>query len=265
MATSVFGAAPRALTGVITLQQTVDLVRLSIEVVESNIDEVVDPGDEPDLHEALLRYAREIAFATAQVYAQAAEARGAWDARLESLVVDAVLRSEADEGLLVPRRRPRLDRPRRCRGRARHGPGGDSETDLSTRYAAARAPRACTRSPRCWATGWSSCSAGSATPQVAAESLIGPFRRGPGRRRPGGRATWPRPRLRPRRALGAPGARGWQDAPRPVRADDLLPERAMAGDPTRASSWWRRSTDRWTGPAAPCRDARGLSRARLPR
>lgn len=50
------------------------------------------------LREALLVYAREIAFATAQVYAQAAEARGAWDARLESLVVNAVLSGEADEG-----------------------------------------------------------------------------------------------------------------------------------------------------------------------
>ena len=45
-------------------------------------------------------YAREVAFATAEVYARAAEVRGAWDARLEALVVDAVLRSEADEALL---------------------------------------------------------------------------------------------------------------------------------------------------------------------
>ena len=47
----------------------------------------------------MLRYSREIAFAAAQVYAQAAEARGAWDARLESLVVDALLRGEADDSL----------------------------------------------------------------------------------------------------------------------------------------------------------------------
>ena len=52
------------------------------------------------MHAAVLRYAREVAFATAEVYARAAEVRGAWDARLEALVVDAVLRSEADETLL---------------------------------------------------------------------------------------------------------------------------------------------------------------------
>ena len=84
----------------INLQQTVDLVRLSIEVVESNIDELLDPADAPDVHAAVLRYAREVAFATAEVYARAAEVRGAWDARLEALVVDAVLRSEADETVL---------------------------------------------------------------------------------------------------------------------------------------------------------------------
>ena len=43
-AAAVFGAAPRTLTGVITLGQTVDLVRLGIEVVESHVDEIVDPA-----------------------------------------------------------------------------------------------------------------------------------------------------------------------------------------------------------------------------
>ena len=100
LAADVFGAAPRTLTGVINLQQTVDLVRLSIEVVEQNIDAFVDPADAPDVHAAILRYAREVAFATAQVHARAAEVRGAWDARLEALVVDAVLRAETDDTVL---------------------------------------------------------------------------------------------------------------------------------------------------------------------
>ena len=47
IAASVFGAAPRALTGVINLQQTVDLVRLTIEVVESNVDDIVGPARTP--------------------------------------------------------------------------------------------------------------------------------------------------------------------------------------------------------------------------
>ena len=47
----------------------------------------------------MLRYTREIAFGAAQVYARTAEARGAWDARLEALVVEALVRGEVDEGL----------------------------------------------------------------------------------------------------------------------------------------------------------------------
>jgi hypothetical protein len=95
----VFGTAPRELARKVTLQQTVQLVRATIELVESSVDRLAAPGDEAGLREALLVYSREIAFASAQVYAQAAEARGAWDARLEALVVDALLRGEADESI----------------------------------------------------------------------------------------------------------------------------------------------------------------------
>jgi hypothetical protein len=100
VATSIFGVAPRALAGVITLQQTVDLVKLSIEVVESNVEGFLDTADAAQVQQAVSRYAREVAFATAEVYARAAEVRGAWDARLEALVVDAVLRAETDEAVL---------------------------------------------------------------------------------------------------------------------------------------------------------------------
>ena len=100
LAVAVFGAAPRELTGVISLQQTVELVRLSIRVIETNLDDLIHPDDLGAVHDAVLRYAREVAFATAAVYARAAESRGAWDARLEALVVDAVVRAEADETVL---------------------------------------------------------------------------------------------------------------------------------------------------------------------
>src|SRR3954469_9517103 len=95
----VFGAAPRALAGDITLEQTVAMVRLSIVVVDENLDEVLGQADAEVFRSALNRYAREVAFATAEVYARAAEQRGAWDARLEALIVDSVLRGEADEAV----------------------------------------------------------------------------------------------------------------------------------------------------------------------
>ena len=41
----VFGAAPRALAGDISLEQTVAMVRLSIVVVDENLDDVLGEGD----------------------------------------------------------------------------------------------------------------------------------------------------------------------------------------------------------------------------
>ena len=98
-AISIFANAPQELTRSVSLRQTLDLVRTVVAVVESNVDTLAAPGDEQSLRLSVLRFSREIAFAAAEVYAGAAEARGAWDARLEALVVDAVLRGEADESM----------------------------------------------------------------------------------------------------------------------------------------------------------------------
>ena len=123
---NIFAAAPRSLTRALTLHQTVDLIRATIETVEQQITEL-PRGDRPVLATAILHYSREIAFEAAEVYARAAETRGAWDARLEALVMDAVVRllpgalgheaSAADEsfsgGLLEY---PQYTRPRDFRG-----------------------------------------------------------------------------------------------------------------------------------------------------
>jgi hypothetical protein len=94
-----FAAAPPELTRSISLQHTLQLVRLMVDVVESHSDEIAAPGYERELREAVLRYSREIAFSAAEVYARAAEVRGAWDARLEALVVDALVRGDGDDSL----------------------------------------------------------------------------------------------------------------------------------------------------------------------
>lgn len=95
----VFGTAPRELTRSISLGRTLDLLRSAVAVVEEEVTALADPPEEAVVREAVLRYSREIAFGAAEVYAEAAETRGAWDARLESLVVDAVLRGVADDSL----------------------------------------------------------------------------------------------------------------------------------------------------------------------
>ena len=94
VAADVFGVAPRELLRSISLQETLQLIRVVVQVVE---DRVVQ--EDESLREAVLLYSREIAFSAADVYARAAEARGLWDARLEALVVDSILSGENEEEL----------------------------------------------------------------------------------------------------------------------------------------------------------------------
>ena len=93
----VFAAAPRELARAVNLKQTVQLIRMAVEIVEQAVPSLAAPGDEELLREAVLRYSREIAFAAADVYAAAAESRGAWDARVEASVVDALVRGHVGE------------------------------------------------------------------------------------------------------------------------------------------------------------------------
>lgn len=94
VAQDVFNAAPRELLRSVSLQETLQLIRVTVEVVEEHLRDGSDK-----LHEAILLYSREVAFAAADVYARAAEARGLWDERLEALVVDSILSGEYDSEL----------------------------------------------------------------------------------------------------------------------------------------------------------------------
>src|SRR5690606_2544535 len=94
IAADVFGVAPRELLRSVSLTQTLQLIKATVEVVEERVT-----GRDETLGEAILLYSREIAFGAADVYARAAEARGLWDARLEALVVDSILSGEYDDEL----------------------------------------------------------------------------------------------------------------------------------------------------------------------
>lgn len=230
LASTVFGAAPRELTGVITLRQTVDLIRLSIDVVESAIDDLVDVDDAPLVHRAVLRYGREVAFATAEVYARAAESRGAWDARLEALVVDAVLRAEPDESL--------LSRAGALGWNALGGvavvvgtaPPGRNDTDVfegvrrAARTAGADALCATQGDRLVVVLGGLEDALAGATAVVdlfgPGPVVVGPVTSGLRTAHSSARAALSGHRV----------AAGWPGAPRPVRSVDLLAERALTGD-----------------------------------
>jgi hypothetical protein len=227
-ATEVFGTAPRELARAVRLQQAVEMVRVIIDVVEGRVDDLAAPGEEAELREAVLVYAREIAFSAAQVYARTAEARGAWDARLEALVVDSLVRGEGQESLNswasalnwssspVSVLAGTMD-------------GDDAEPVIDELRAAARRARldllAGVQGGRLILV-----LGGTPDPMAAAEKLAGLFGPGPlvvGPTVPDLRAAHPSARAA---LAGLRVAPAWPDAPRPVSSEELLPERALDGD-----------------------------------
>jgi hypothetical protein len=233
LVTDVFGSAPPALARVVTLQQTVEMVRTTITVAEQELPALYEAADAASVHAELLLFSRELAFAAADVYARAAEMRGAWDARLEALVVDAVLRGEADEAVRSrasavgwrggadvavvvgiappdasgPAEHGVVEQVRRAARQAGldslasvHGDrlvvvlGGVSDLDK-----AAAVVSDC-------------CGEGPVVVGPPATDLLGA--------QESARAAM----------AGLRAAPGWPQAPRPVHADDLLPERCLSGD-----------------------------------
>lgn len=230
LATELFGVAPRALTGVITLQQTVDLIRLGLEVVEANLGELLPATETTAVHNAVLLYGREVAFATAEVYARAAEARGAWDARLEALVVDAIMRAETDGSVLS--RAGALgwtDRGAVC---VLLGGAPGLRVDTAVFDDVRRTARAAGMDALCASQGdlLIVVLGGVDDPLRAAAVVegclgsgpvvVGPLAGGLDRAHLSARAAWSAYRAAP----------GWPEAPRPVASTDLLPERVLGGD-----------------------------------
>jgi hypothetical protein len=96
-----FQVIPQDLARRLTLSQTVDMVRVAMEFFEQWLPALARNDQQLiALTEAVLRYGRELGFAAASVYASAAESRGAWDTRLEALVVDAVVRGDTGSDML---------------------------------------------------------------------------------------------------------------------------------------------------------------------
>jgi len=225
----VFGAAPQELVRSVTLQRAVALVRVVIEVVESQVDHLAAPGEATALREAVLRYSREVAFSAAQVYASAAESRGAWDARLQSLLLDALLRGDAAE--LLPSRVAALGWSDVAPVSVVIGtpPAGDAESVIESVQRAARHAGAevlvGVQGDRLVLILGGVANALATTRRLLAEFGDGPVVLGPPAANLAGAGSSARAAL-----AGVRSVAGWPAAPRPVPAEDLLPERALAGD-----------------------------------
>jgi hypothetical protein len=230
----IFGSAPRELARRISLYQTVELVRTTIDVVESQIDQVMPRADRPILHAAIVAYSREVAFAAAEVYARAAELRGAWDERLEALVVDAVLRGETDDTVLS--RASTLGWHATASVVVVVGPAPDLEPALaleSIRHTAAIAGAdmlGAVQGDRMVVVLGGAGLGKEGQPLAVVSKFVHQF--GPGAVVVGPPVEHLMDAASSTRAAlaGYRAAAGWPEAPRPVAANDLLPERALSGD-----------------------------------
>jgi hypothetical protein len=243
IAADVFGAAPRELLRSVSLQQTLQLIRITVEVVEARIG-----LDDDVLREAILLYSREIAFASADVYARAAEARGLWDARLEALVVDSILSGEYDTELpsriaalgwnghgevcVLVGTTPRMLDVDQLRRTARH-----LDADVLIGVQGNRLVLVIGRSTPIA----DDADAANRMPFIDIAAQLEPGF-GPGHLVLGHEvANLVEASTSAKAALaGFAVARAWRNAPRPTLADDLLPERAFAGDPLARSTLIKR-------------------------
>jgi len=280
-----FRSAPRDLARRVSLRQTVELVRVAIEVFEQQLPLLAGNDRERQLlMEGILRFGREIAFAAATVYASAAESRGAWDARLEALVVDGVVRGEVDDALVSRSSALGWDAERPVTVVVGSPPPeiqaeSQGEPLATMRRTATRlgrsvllgvqgarlvalvsgalpmvgggVPGAGNGGPVAQGGGLASGTgttgaAGNAAASVgngAAAGRAGAVKLSPAERLADGFGPGPvvigptaptlaAAHVSARDALqGLRAVSGWPGAPRPVRAMDLLPERALAGDP----------------------------------
>lgn len=240
-----FRIAPRDLARRISLRQTVELVRIAADVFEEHLPPLAADADERhELTSAVLRFGREIAFAAATVYAGAAESRGAWDARLEALVVDAVLRGDADAALVSRAAALGWDpaAPVHCLVGGVPGSGPESpQLIVELRRLAARLGHEvlvgvqgrrlvvllhATGRARGADPGAPGRGGDAVLVEVAGRFGPGPVVAGPPSADLAGAGAAVAEAL-----AGLAAAPGHPAAPRPVPAGDLLPERALCGDP----------------------------------
>jgi hypothetical protein len=235
----IFFVAPLEFTKAISLKQALEVTRLIVDILERNISGFSDPENEQEIRNGMLYYAREVAFSAASVYATSAEARGDWDTRIETLTIEDLIDNVTDHhvtsrmgmlgwsndyhcfavvGKLSDARELESGLvQRRIRGTIRAQGGECLLSNHDGLLVMLIDPR------------------GKGSPEEFLEPLLryfddGPLCLGPLRHQVHGAADTIRAALITYST--APAMAGLGGAPRPLRADDVLPERALFGDVT---------------------------------
>ena len=231
-----FELVPQELTRRIALRHTVDMVRVTMEFFEEVVP--VLGGSEEQLTAltvGILKYSRDLAFTAATAYANAAEARGTWDSRMEASVVDAVVRGDTGPELLS--RAATLNWDTTAPATVVVGtpaPGRDSSADSErasqrVRDIAARHGRAAlTDVHGTWLVAIVSGHV-SQTDKFLGDVLQA-FSGDPVVIGPTAPMLTAAYHSASEAISGMNAVAGWSGAPRPVQARELLPERALMGD-----------------------------------
>ena len=211
-----FEVVPQDLTRRIALRQTVEMVRITMEFFEEVVPLLARSEEQlTALTAGILRYSRDLAFAAATAYADAAEVRGDTGPDLQSQAAalnwDATAPATVVMGLPQP-------------GRA--DLASEDVHDVATRHGRA----ALSDVHGTWLVAIIS---GSLSPtDKFLNELLGAFADGPVVIGPTAPTLTAAHRSATEAIAGMNAVAGWSGAPRPVSARELLPERALLGDAT---------------------------------
>ena len=234
-----FELVPQDLARRIALRHSVDMVRVTMEFFEEVVPLLARSEDQlTALTVGILKYSRDLAFTAASSYAEAAEARGTWDSRMEASVVDAVVRGDTGPELLsraaalnwdttapatVVVGTPAPDRD------GSNGLDGSQRASQDVRDIAAQHGRAAlTDVHGTWLVAIVS---GQLSPtDKFFGNLLTAFSDGPVVIGPTAPMLTAAYHSASEAISGMNAVGGWRGAPRPVLARELLPERALMGD-----------------------------------
>lgn len=234
-----FELVPQDVTRRIALRHSVDMVRVTMEFFEEVVPLVARSEEQlTALTVGILKYSRDLAFTFAGEYADAAEARGTWDSRMEASVVDAVVRGDTGPELLSRAAALNWDTTAPATvvvgipapGRdGSDGVGGPQRASQDVRDIAAQHGRAAlTDVHGTWLVAIVS---GHLSPtDKFLGDLLNAFSDGPVVIGPTAPMLTAAYHSASEAISGMNAVAGWRGAPRPVLARELLPERALMGD-----------------------------------
>ena len=230
-----FEVVPQDLRRRIALRQSVEMVRITMEFFEEVVPLLARSEEQlTALTAGILRYSRDLAFAAASAYADQAEARGAWDTRMEANLVDAVVRG--DLGPELQSQAAALNWDATAPATVLVGTPQPGRMDFASddvHDVAKRNGRAALSDVHgTWLV--TIVSGGLSPTDRFLSELMKVFDAGPVVVGPTAPTLGAAHRSATEAIAGMNAVAGWAGAPRPVAARELLPERALLGDATAA-------------------------------